>query len=129
MNQSAISAYLHCLEFSVQATPDGAQGLMEIGSSVRNPFGTVHAGALIWFADVVATRAAMTGSTIGPEGQGFPLAVTLNAQLLTNRKDGALEAKARLVRKGRRIIVVRTEVSDEAGQVLLDLTSTHTPSG
>lgn len=128
MDQAASSSYLHCLEFTVQATQDGVDGKMEIGATMRNPFGTVHAGALIWFADVVATRAAMTGTVIGPEGQRFPLAVTFNAQLLANRRDGVLQARARFIRRGRRIIVVRTEVVDEAGQLLLDLTSTHTPS-
>lgn len=91
VNES-ITAYPHRLAFSVEGSAYGATGRMQIEDEMKNPFGTVHSGALIWFADVVATHAALGGAAIGQQGQGFLLAVTLNAQLLSNRGGGGLHA-------------------------------------
>lgn len=126
--QPAPRQWEHSLGFTAQVTPSGAIGRMPIVAGMLNPFGVVHAGALVWFADVVATCAAGIGTVRKEDGAGFPLAVTLNAQLLRNRNSGNLLATATAVRRGRRITVIRTEVCDEAGSVLLDLTSTHTPA-
>jgi len=104
---------------------DEATGAMEIGPECLNPFGTVHAGALVWFADVVATNLANGGGPVTEGAPDFPVAVTLNAQLLANRREGRLTASARWVKRGRRVSTVRTLVADEDGRVLLDLTSTH----
>jgi uncharacterized protein (TIGR00369 family) len=121
--------YSHHIRFEVvERSAEVARGRMPITDAILNPFGTVHAGALLWFADVVATVLAIGDTEIGPDGRGFPLAVTLNAQLLGNRRDGAVTAEARAVRRGKRVIVVRTEVRDEAGALLLDVTTTHIPA-
>ena len=37
-------------------SPERTLGEMPVQPGILNPFGTVHAGALIWFADVLATR-------------------------------------------------------------------------
>jgi uncharacterized protein (TIGR00369 family) len=121
--------YSHSLDFAIEErSPELARGRMPIAAGMLNPFGTVHAGALLWFADVVATVLAIGDTTVGPDGKGFPLAVTLNAQLLGNRRAGDLIAEARPVRRGKRLIVVRTEVKDEDGALLLDVTTTHMPA-
>lgn len=107
--------------------PDGdtARGEMPIQPGILNPFGTVHAGALVWFADVIATRLALGGADVTKGMESFPVAVTLNAQLLSNRGEGTLAAEATWVKKGRRVSTVRTLVRGPDGKVLLDLTSTH----
>lgn len=121
--------YQGAIEFTiVEQGPDAAIAKMAVTDGIRNPFGTVHAGAILWFADVTATVLAMTASEIKPDGSGFPLALSLNAQLLGNVRDGELTATARFVRKGRRVSVVRTEVSDAAGRVLVDVTTNHMPA-
>jgi 1,4-dihydroxy-2-naphthoyl-CoA hydrolase len=121
--------YAHSLRFTIEErSPELARGRMPIGEGMLNPFGTVHAGALLWFADVVATVCAIGDTAVGAQGQGFPLAVTLNAQLLGNRRSGELVAEARPVRRGKRLLVVRTEVKDEDGALLLDVTTTHMPA-
>jgi len=111
-----------------EKTAELARGRMAIAEGILNPFGTVHAGAMLWFADVVATVLAIGDAEIGPDGKGFPLAITLNAQLLANRRAGDLLAEARLLRRGKRLIVVRTEVKGEDGALLLDVTTTHLPA-
>jgi uncharacterized protein (TIGR00369 family) len=101
---------------------------MPITDGVRNPFGTVHAGAMIWLADVTASVLAIGRQELGPEGQGFPLAVDLHTTLVGNQRDGEISAEARYVRKGRRVIVIRTTVLGDEGRVLAEVTSTHVPA-
>ncbi|WP_411837113.1 PaaI family thioesterase [Paracoccus sp. ME4] len=114
------------IEFEITGVNDQeATGEMVVASGILNPFGTIHAGALIWFADVIATNLVLGGEQPQEGMDSFPVAVTLNAQLLTNRRDGVLTATSCWVRRGRRISTVRTEVADTQGAVLLDLTSTH----
>jgi 1,4-dihydroxy-2-naphthoyl-CoA hydrolase len=114
------------IEFDITGVSETeAEGEMTVTDGVLNPFGTIHAGALVWFADVVATNLVLGGEQPQEGMHNFPVAVTLNAQLLANRREGLLTATARWVRRGRRISIVRTEVCDAEGKVLLDLTSTH----
>ena len=105
-----------------------ARGTMPVQDGVLNPFGTVHAGALTWFADVVATRLALQGADVTSGGAGFPLAINLNAQLMSNVSQGTLTARARFVKRGRTLQVVRTEVTSDQGKVLMELTSSHITS-
>jgi len=121
--------YSHQIQFAIEERSAAlVRGRMPITEAVLNPFGTVHAGALLWFADVTATVLAIGDTKVGSKGEGFPLAVTLNAQLLGNRRSGTVIAEARPVRRGKRVIVVRTEVKDDDGALLLDVTTTHIPA-
>ncbi|MGH1351522.1 MAG: PaaI family thioesterase [Methyloligellaceae bacterium] len=114
------------IEFTIETVNESsATGLMPIRQDMLNPYGTVHAGALIWFADVIATTLVLAGVEPSEGMESFPVAVTLNAQLLSNRNSGQLVATAQWVKRGRRVSTVRTLVADGDGKVLLDLTSTH----
>ncbi|MEQ3641976.1 MAG: PaaI family thioesterase [Paracoccus sp. (in: a-proteobacteria)] len=114
------------IEFEITGVNEQeATGEMTVTAGILNPFGTIHAGALVWFADVVATNLVLGGEQPQEGMDNFPVAITLNAQLLTNRRDGVLTALASWMRRGRRISTVRTQVTDADGAVLLDLTSTH----
>lgn len=101
---------------------------MPISDGVLNPFGTVQAGAMIWLADVTASVLAIGDRQLGPDGQGFPLAVDLHTTLVANQAAGDITAEARFVRKGRRVIVIRTVVRGDAGRLLAEVTSTHVPA-
>jgi len=98
---------------------------MLITEGVRNPFGTVQAGALIWLADVTASVLAIGTREIGPAGEGFPLAVDLHTTLIGNQREGTVRAEARFVREGQTVIVIRTRVTGEEGRLLAEVTSTH----
>lgn len=114
------------IEFDITGVSESeAEGEMQVTDGILNPFGTIHAGALVWFADVIATNLVLGGQQVQEGMDSFPVAVTLNGQLLANRRDGTLTAIARWVKRGRRMSTVRTEVRDQDDRLLLDLTSTH----
>ena len=102
---------------------------MQVSDGVRNPYGTVHAGVLLWLADVTATVLAM-GKPDADEGErGFPLAINLNASLVGNVRAGDILAEAEFVKQGRRVTVVRTKVNSADGKLLLEMTTTHIVAG
>ena len=117
------------IEFQVvEQTPERVTSEMPIQPGIKNPYGVVHAGAMLWFADVTATALAM-GSTEFSEGMsGFPLAISLNANFASNQREGKLKAVASFVKKGRTVSVVRTTVFGENDKLIADVTTTHIPS-
>ena len=118
------------IEFDILSVSDTeALGEMAIQPGIMNPFGTIHAGALVWFADVIATNLVVGEEQVTEGGDSMPVAVTLNAQVLSNRCEGVVTARAFWLRRGPRVSTVRTLVTDESDQVLLDLTSTHQTGG
>ena len=114
------------IEFQiVDQTPERVISEMPIQAGIRNPHGGVHAGAMLWFADVTATYLAL-GSSEASEGMsGFPLAIALNANFAGNQKEGTLKAIASFVKKGRTVSIVRTTVLGENDRLIADVTTTH----
>lgn len=115
------------IDFTIETRdPDLMVARMPVTDAARNAFGTVHAGALIWFADIAATLWAVGGlGTVSEDGKGFPLAIGLHTVLLRNEREGELTARSTTVKRGRKLIVVRTEIRGEAGRLLIDMTTTH----
>jgi len=101
---------------------------MPVSKGILNPFGTVQAGAMVWLADVTASVLAIGRKEIGLDGKGFPLAVDLHVTLLSNQKDGEIKAEARFVRKGERLMVIRTRLTGKENRLLAEVTSTHIPA-
>jgi uncharacterized protein (TIGR00369 family) len=101
---------------------------MPIQPGIRNPHGGVHAGAMLWLADVTATVLAMGSSEFTEGMKGFPLAITLNANFTGYQKEGMLKAVASFVKKGKTVSVVRTTVFGENDRLIADVTTTHVPS-
>jgi uncharacterized protein (TIGR00369 family) len=117
------------IEFEiVEQSTDKVVGRMPVQKGILNPFGTVHAGATLWLADVCATVLAFGGPDAQPGQTGFPLAINLNANLLGNQKEGAFEATAVFVKKGKRLSIIRTTVTGETGRLIADVTSSHVPA-
>ena len=99
---------------------------MPIIAGSKNPFGSVHAGAILWFADVTATRLIL-GPTRAPTPgmSGFPLAISLNANFIGNQTEGVFRAVASFVKRGRTVNVVRTEVYGDSERLIADVTTNH----
>jgi uncharacterized protein (TIGR00369 family) len=114
------------IEFSIiERAADRVVSEMPIRAGMKNPFGVVHVGAILWFADVTATILVM-GSTEPSEGmKGFPLAITLNANFIGNQKDGTLTAVSSFVKRGRTVSIVRTLVHGADDKLMADVTTNH----
>ena len=98
---------------------------MPVTGGIKNPYGTVHAGATLWFADVTATMLVMGRSDASEGMKGFPLAINLNANLIGNQTDGKFRAVSTFVKRGRTVSVVRTEVYGDGDKLIADVTTNH----
>ncbi len=118
------------IEFEVmEQAPEQVVSEMPIQPGVLNPYGVVHAGAILWLADVTATILALGSSSLPTEGMaGFPLAITLNANFISNQKDGTFRAVASFVKKGKKVNVVRTIVYGKKDRLIADVTTNHVPA-
>jgi len=117
------------IEFSVEErNEDSVISRMPVSKGILNPLGMVQAGAMVWLADVTASVLAIGSKEIRPDGKGFPLAVDLHVTLLSNQKDGEIKAEARFVRKGERLMVIRTRLTGKENRLLAEVTSTHIPA-
>jgi 1,4-dihydroxy-2-naphthoyl-CoA hydrolase len=117
------------IEFDVVAqTPERVISEMPIQPGIMNPYGVVNAGAILWFADVTATVLVL-GTTSPTEGMaGFPLCITLNANFISNQREGKLRAVATFVKKGKKVNVVRTIVLGKNDRLVADVTTNHVPA-
>lgn len=113
---------------TVTVDDDHAVARMVIADYHKTPVGAVHAGVLMSLADGTATILANRVNGIGGAAGGFMVSVDLHAVMLSNQHEGTLTATARVVRRGRRVTVIRTEVTGEDGRVLTDVTTTHIPT-
>ncbi len=114
------------IEFSVIERADNrVVSEMPIRAGIKNPFGVVHVGAIVWFADVTATVLVM-GSAQASEGmKGFPLAITLNANFIGNQTDGMFTAVSSFVKRGHTVSIVRTLVYGADEKLIADVTTNH----
>ena len=118
------------IEFDVvEQTLERVISEMPIQPGVMNPYGVVHAGAILWLADVTATILVLGSSSLPTEGMaGFPLAITLNANFISNQKEGTFRAVASFVKKGKKVNVVRTTVYGKKDRLIADVTTNHVPA-
>ncbi len=91
--------------------PDCAVYRLDICPESRNPYGMVHGGALYTLADDAAGGAAHS------DGRHY---VTQHGDLhfLDNRACGTIWATGRVRRRGRSMVLVDVEITDEAGALL-----------
>jgi 1,4-dihydroxy-2-naphthoyl-CoA hydrolase len=114
------------IEFTIlEQRPEQVVSEMPIQPGILNPYGVVHAGAILWFADVTATILAMGSTQFEEAGAGFPLAISLNANFTGNQKTGSFRAIASFVKKGRTVSVVRTIVLGENDKLIADVSTNH----
>ena len=93
------------------AEPDRAVYRLDIRPESRNPFGMVHGGALYTLADDAAGVAAHS------DGRSY---VTQHGDLhfLDNRACGSVRALGQVRHRGRSVVLVDVEITDEAGSLL-----------
>ena len=126
---SMITKVQGSIEFTiVEQTPDRVVGEMPVTPGILNPFGVAHAGAILWFADVCATVLAFGKAEMTPGAAGFPLGISLNANLVGNQKSGAFTVTSAFVKRGRTLSVVRTTITGAEGRLIADVTTGHVPA-
>jgi 1,4-dihydroxy-2-naphthoyl-CoA hydrolase len=108
-----------------ERSPERVVAEMSVQEGIKNPFGVVHAGAMLWFADVAATALVMSVGAAELGMKGFPLAISLNANFLGNQKEGSFKAISTFVKKGKTVSVVRTSVMGADGKLIADITTSH----
>ena len=115
------------IEFSIiERADDRVVSEMPIRTGIKNPFGVVHVGAILWLADVTATVLVMGPAAQASEGmKGFPLAITLNANFIGNQTDGMFTAVSSFVKRGHTVSIVRTLVHGADGKLIADITTNH----
>ncbi|MDT0619209.1 PaaI family thioesterase [Salinisphaera sp. P385] len=113
----------------VEQDDEQVRGEMPVQPGILNPYGTVHAGATLWFADVCATVLAFGGDPATSGGKGFPLAISLNANLLGNQSEGRFRAVSTFVKRGRQVQVIRTRVTGDGDRVIAEVTTSHVAAG
>jgi uncharacterized protein (TIGR00369 family) len=114
------------IEFSVlEQTEDRVVSEMPIRPGIKNPFGVVHVGAILWLADVTATVLLMGPSQASEGMKGFPLAITLNANFIGNQTDGIFTAVSLFVKRGHTVSIVRTLVYGANEKLIADVTTNH----
>jgi len=111
--------------YVVEQVPERVVSEMPILPGILNPYGSVNAGAILWFADVTATILVL-GPSRPTEGMaGFPLCITLNANFISNQKEGTFKAVSTFVKKGKSVSVVRTIVYGKSDRLIADVTTNH----
>lgn len=101
-------------------SPDGAVVEADVDGRFANPTGVVHGGVLMGLAD-----SAMGLTVTGLLGEGQSGTNTdLQMRFLRPTKDGRLTATARVVRRGRRTMVLECDVMDAAGKLVARASST-----
>ena len=93
-----------------------------------NPMGMVHGGTILSLADNAATACANRAHAAIEDDGRFMAGIDLHAVLLGNQRGGTIEADARTVRAGRRVVVVRTRVTGDDGRLIAEVTTTHIPT-
>lgn len=98
----------------VSWSPDGAVVDVDVDGRFANPTGVLHGGVLMGLADS-AMGLTVTG-LLGPGQAGTN--TDLQMRFLRPTKGGRLTATARVVRRGRRTLVLECDVADAAGKLV-----------
>jgi uncharacterized protein (TIGR00369 family) len=111
----------------IEATPQHAVLELDFSPAVQQVTGIFHGGALLTMADSAATWAAIKAlNPNGPvDGEPFPLTVQMSTNFLRNTDEGTARAEAKVVHKGKRMLVVETVITDNKGRQMAMVRSTH----
>ncbi|HYH87228.1 MAG TPA: PaaI family thioesterase [Pyrinomonadaceae bacterium] len=112
------------LEF-VAAERGAATFALEAREELTRMGGILHGGAIVSLLDTAAAFAAHT--LLEPGAQ--TVTVDLTVHFLRPVSAGRIEARARVLRAGRRILVINAEVTDPTGVLIATATTTYVRQG
>ncbi|HEY9283394.1 MAG TPA: PaaI family thioesterase [Pyrinomonadaceae bacterium] len=115
-------AYARLLGIKIVRLGRGASVLsLEIRPELTRMEGIVHGGAIASLLDSASAFAVL--SVLRPEEQTVTVDLTLH--FLRAVRDGSVEARARVLRAGRRVVTVSIEASDSAGKLVATALTTY----
>jgi acyl-CoA thioesterase len=112
------------LEF-VSAERGAATFALEVREELTRMGGILHGGAIVSLLDTAAAFAAHT--LLDAETQ--TVTIELNTHFLRPASTGRIEARARVLRAGRRILFINAEVTDQTGVLIATATTTYVRQG
>ncbi|MDQ3916899.1 MAG: PaaI family thioesterase [Acidobacteriota bacterium] len=112
------------LEF-VGAARGEATFALEVREELTRMGGIAHGGALASLLDTAAAFAVHT--LLAPEER--TVTVDLTVHFLRPAGEGRVEARARVLRAGRRIVIISAEATDRAGLLVATATTTYVRHG
>lgn len=118
--------YARLLGLELMAASRGAATFrLEARDELTRMEGIMHGGAVVSLADTAAAFAVLT--LLGP-GQRT-VTVDLTIHFLRPVQGGEIRARARVIREGRRLVIIAVEVTDRAGDLAATVTTTYVKQG
>jgi acyl-CoA thioesterase len=108
------------IEF-VSAVGGEAVFAVEAREELTRMGGILHGGAVVSLMDTAAAFAVHT--LLDPTGR--TVTVDLTVHFLRPARAGRVEARARILRRGRRVIILNVEAADGAGELIATSTMTY----
>jgi uncharacterized protein (TIGR00369 family) len=112
------------LEF-VEASRGAATFALEAREELTRMGGILHGGAVVSLMDTAAACAVHT--LLEPGGR--TVTVDLTAHFLRPAGSGRVEARAKVLRHGRRVVILNVEARDGAGDLIATSTMTYYTQG
>lgn len=106
----------------VEADASGVRARLAWGESLCTAGGMLHGGALMSLADSAAAVCAFLNL---PEGAAGTTTVESKTNFLRGVRQGAVVATSKPLHKGRRFIVVETELVDDEDRLVAKVTQTQ----
>jgi len=105
----------------VSAARGEATLALETREELMRMGGIMHGGAL---ASLLDTAAAFAAISLGDTSERT-VTIDLNMHFLRPVSAGRVEARARVLREGRRVLIITVEASDPAGKIIAVATTTY----
>ena len=112
------------LEF-VEASQGSATFALEVREELTRMGGILHGGAVVSLMDTAAAFAVHT--LLEPGGR--TVTVDLTVHFLRPGGGGRVEARAKVLRRGRRVIILSVEATDGRGDLIATSTMTYYTQG
>jgi 1,4-dihydroxy-2-naphthoyl-CoA hydrolase len=104
------------------ASPELVRGRLEVSPERCTAGGIIHGGALMALADNGGGICAILNLPDGAQGTAT---IESKTNFLRAVREGAVTATTRPLHKGRTLIVVETELSDDSGKLVAKVTQTQ----
>ena len=114
--------YVGLLGFEfVRAERGAATFALDVREELTRMGGILHGGAVVSLMDTAAAFAVHT--LLEPEAG--TVTVDLTTHFLRPAASGRIYARARVLRRGRRVVILAVEASDDAGELIATATMTY----